>query len=240
MKLYIVTPTYNEARNLPKLVSALMALSIEDIHVLVVDDNSPDGTGRVADELAEMHPDSISVIHRSGKLGLGSAYITGFKQAIDAGATAVAQMDADLSHPPDLLIELIQSLQDFDVAMGSRYIPGGSVDMNWPWWRKSLSAFGNQYARYILGLPVRDATGGFKVWKRKTLAGMPLNRIRSNGYAFQIEMAYVAYLLNYSFVEKAFYFPNRDWGKSKMSFRIQLEAAYRVWKMRFDYRDLRS
>jgi len=240
VKLYIVTPTYNEARNLPKLVSALMALSIEDIHVLVVDDNSPDGTGRVADELAEMHPGSISVIHRSGKLGLGSAYITGFKQAIDAGATAVAQMDADLSHPPDLLIELIQSLQDFDVAMGSRYIPGGSVDMNWPWWRKSLSAFGNQYARYILGLPVRDATGGFKVWKRKTLAGMPLNRIRSNGYAFQIEMAYVAYLLNYSFVEKAFYFPNRDWGKSKMSFRIQLEAAYRVWKMRFDYRDLRS
>ncbi len=240
MKLSIVTPTYNEAKNLPKLVSALLALPINDIHVIVVDDNSPDGTGQVADRLAGMHPDSISVIHRTGKLGLGSAYITGFKQALDAGANAIAQMDADLSHPPDLLVDLLKSLDDFDVAMGSRYIEGGGVDMNWPWWRKSLSAFGNHYARYVLGMPVQDVTGGFKVWKRETLAGMPLNRIRSNGYAFQIEMAYVAYLLNYSFVEVAFYFPNRDWGKSKMSFRIQLEAAYRVWKMRYDYRDLRD
>ena len=240
MKLSVVTPTYNEAQNLPKLISALLALPEKDIHVIIVDDNSPDGTGQVAEDLAGLHPSSISVIHRRRKFGLGSAYITGFKLALDAGSNAIAQMDADLSHPPDLLMELLASLEDYDVAMGSRYITGGGVDTNWPWWRKRLSTFGNQYARYVLGLPVQDVTGGYKVWKRETLAGMPLNRIRSNGYAFQVEMAYVAYLLNYSFVEKAFYFPNRDWGKSKMSFRIQLEAAYRVWKMRFDYRDLRD
>ena len=180
------------------------------------------------------------MIHRGGKLGLGSAYITGFKHALESGADVIAQMDADLSHPPALLIDLLDELDKFDVAMGSRYIPGGGVDTNWPWWRKRLSAFGNDYARYILGLPVQDVTGGYKAWKKETLAGMPLDRIRSNGYAFQIEMAYVAYLLNYNFVEKPFYFPNRDWGKSKMSFRIQLEAAFRVWKMRFDYRDLRD
>lgn len=239
MNLCIVTPTYNEAQNLPKLVSILLNLPLQDIQIIIVDDNSPDGTGRVADQLAERHPHKIFVIHRKGKFGLGSAYIAGFEQALLGNAQAIAQMDADLSHPPELIIELIGMLDEFDIAMGSRYISGGGVDQNWVWWRKNLSAFGNFYARSILQIPVKDVTGGYKIWKRKALAGMPLGRICSNGYAFQIEMNYVAYLLNNTFIEKPFYFPNRYWGESKMSLRIQLEAAYQVWKMRFDYRDLR-
>jgi dolichol-phosphate mannosyltransferase len=148
-------------------------------------------------------------------------------------------MDADLSHPPELLVELNNSLELAEIALGSRYVEGGGVDRNWPFWRKNLSSFGNYYARTILELPVQDATGGFRVWKSEVLNKMPLNRIKSNGYAFQVEMTYVASLLNYSFIEIPFYFPNRESGRSKMSLRIQLEAAYRVWKMRFDYKDLR-
>ncbi len=239
MRLTVVIPTYNEAENLPKLVSALFALPVEALSILVVDDGSPDGTGQVADALAEQHAGRFSVIHRPGKQGLGTAYIRGFLQAVQEGAEAVGQMDADFSHPPEKLLELLQVLESCDVAIGSRYIPGGSVDRDWPLWRKSLSAFGNIYARAILRLPVRDATGGFKIWRRETLQGMPLERIRSNGYAFQIEMAYVAYRLGYTFQEVPFYFADRRWGDSKMSIRIQREAAIRVWQLLFDYRNLK-
>lgn len=240
MNLFVITPTYNEVQNLPLLAKRVLALPVEGIHLLIVDDNSPDGTGQVAEKLRESDPGSISVIHRSGKLGLGSAYIAGMSNALESGAYAVAQMDADLSHPPELLVKLFNSLQYADIALGSRYIPGGGVDQNWPLWRKSLSSFGNFYARTILDLPVKDVTGGFRVWKSEVLGKMPLNRIRSNGYAFQIELSYVASLLNFSFVECPFYFPNRESGHSKMSLRIQLEAAYRVWKMRLEYRDLNN
>jgi dolichol-phosphate mannosyltransferase len=235
----IVIPTYNEAENLPKLVSALFALPFPDLKILVVDDNSPDGTGQIAEDLAAQHSGCVSVLHRSGKLGLGTAYINGFRRALDENAEAIVQMDADFSHPPEKIIELLKALQTCDVAMGSRYIDGGSVDERWPFWRKGLSAFGNIYARIILGLPVHDATGGFKAWRRGTLLGMPLERVRSNGYAFQVEMAYLAHSLGYSFREVPFYFADRSWGHSKMSFQIQREAAVRVWQMRVEYRDLK-
>ncbi|MGD9093107.1 MAG: polyprenol monophosphomannose synthase [Anaerolineales bacterium] len=238
MRLTVVTPTYNESENLLRLVSALFALPLPDIKILVVDDNSPDGTGQLADELAAKHPGRLSVLHREGKLGLGTAYIQGFHLAMEAGAEAIAQMDADFSHPPELLVELLNTLKSCDVAMGSRYVPGGAVDERWPFWRKGLSAFGNIYARLILNLPVRDGTGGYRMWRRDTLAGMPLERVRSNGYAFQVEMAYIACRLGYTFREVPFYFADRQWGQSKMSFQIQKEAAIRVWQMLIEYRNL--
>lgn len=238
MQLSVVIPTYNEAENLPKLVSALFSLPIQGLCILVVDDNSPDGTGQAADALAESHPGRLSVLHRPGKMGLGSAYIQGFQKVLSDGAEAVGQMDADFSHPPELLLDLVDTLRDCDLALGSRYVPGGSVDNTWPFWRKGLSAFGNFYARLILGLPVRDATGGFRVWRREALLGMPLELVRSNGYAFQVEMTYIACKLDYRIKEVPFYFADRKWGQSKMSFRIQREAAIRVWQLLFEYRAL--
>jgi len=238
LNLTVVIPTFNEAENLPGLIAALFELPRLNLNVLVVDDGSPDGTAQIARDLSTQYPGQIGLIERPGKLGLGSAYICGFAEAMRMGAEAIAQMDADFSHPPVKLVELVAALERTDLAMGSRYIPGGSVDERWPVWRKGLSAFGNLYARTILRLPVRDATGGFRVWRRETLAGMPLNRVRSNGYAFQVEMAYIAHRLGYSFKEVPFYFADRRWGKSKMSFAIQVEAARRVWEMLIEYRDL--
>jgi dolichol-phosphate mannosyltransferase len=240
VQLTIVIPTYNEAENLPKLVSALFSLPIENLKILVVDDNSLDGTGQLAESLASAHPGRLGVLHRPGKLGLGSAYLQGFRYAIEAGADAVGQMDADFSHPPEKIPILLEALQSCDVSIGSRYVPGGSVDANWPMWRKALSAFGNFYARTILHLPIRDVTGGFKVWHSETLSAMPLDSIRSNGYAFQVEMAYVAYRLGFTFKEIPIYFADRRWGLSKMSFRIQREAALRVWQVLYEHRRLRS
>ena len=238
--IHIVIPTYNEAENLNKLVSALYNLPIDRLHVLIVDDNSPDGTGDIAEDLAHKYPDRLSVVHRSGKLGLGSAYIKGFRTALESGADYIVQIDADFSHPPEKIVELTKALSKTDAALGSRYITGGRLDENWPLWRKSLSAFGNIYAKTILRLPIHDATGGFRAWRRETLLGMPLERIRSNGYAFQVEMVYVAYRLGFSFIEVPFYFADRQWGSSKMSFSIQIEAATRVWQMPYEYRDLQS
>lgn len=189
-------------------------------------------------KLEKCYPGCLHVLIRPAKMGLGSAYITGFRYALDQGAEAVGQMDADFSHPPGKLIELVEAVSACDVAMGSRYIPGGKLDEHWPFWRKGLSNFGNYYARTILRLPVHDTTGGFRVWRRETLLGMPLERVRSNGYAFQVEMAYIAYRLGFTFREIPFYFADRHSGSSKMSFAIQLEAARRVWQLLFEYRDL--
>ncbi len=238
MRITVIIPTYNEAENLPKLVSALFALPL-DLALLVVDDNSPDGTGRLADELAGQYPGCIRVIHRRGKLGLRSAYLAGFKAAFEDGAQNVAQMDADFSHEPAALVEMAARLETCDLVLGSRYVPGGRVDECWPLWRKSLSAWGNFYARTILGISLRDVTTGFRLWRRETLLGMPLERVRSNGYVFMVEMAYLAYCLKYRVEEAPIYFADRRWGKSKMSFRIQIEAALRVWSMLWVYRDLR-
>jgi dolichol-phosphate mannosyltransferase len=232
-------PTYNEAENLPGLVSALFALPLS-LNLLIVDDNSPDGTGQVAERLAAAHPGRIAVLHRPGKMGLRTAYLEGIRWALAQGAEAIAQMDADFSHEPARLVEMSAALESgADVALGSRYVPGGSVDERWPLWRKSLSAFGNWYARTILNFDLRDITTGYRLWRADTLRGMPLERIRSNGYIFLVEMAYMAYCLGYQFAQVPIYFADRRWGKSKMSLRIQAEAALRVWQVRWNYRDLR-
>jgi dolichol-phosphate mannosyltransferase len=236
VQLTVVIPTYNEAENLPKLVSALFDLNISGLKVLVVDDNSPDGTGEISEDLARFYAGCVSVLHRPGKQGLGTAYIAGFRQALQSGADAIGQMDADFSHPPELLGTLLSALGSYDLALGSRYVPGGAVDRQWPLWRKSLSAFGNFYARTILRLPVRDVTGGYRIWRRAALEGLPLDRVRSNGYAFQVEMTYLAYRSGYSICEIPFYFADRRWGTSKMSVRIQREAAIRVWAILLEYR----
>lgn len=237
-QLTIIIPTYNEAQNLPVLVQGLFGLDLPQLKLLVVDDDSPDGTGSIADQLAAHYPGRIEVLHRADKLGLGTAYIQGFQQALRAGAEAIGQMDADFSHPIEKIPLLLQALGKYDIAIGSRYVPGGSVDLEWPLWRKGLSAFGNFYARTILRLPVRDVTGGFKIWKNEALQVMPLERVRSNGYAFQVELAYIAHRLGLNICELPIYFADRQWGKSKMSFRIQREAAVRVWQLLWEYRDL--
>ena len=238
MHIAIVIPTYNEAENLPKLISVLFALPL-DLSVLVVDDNSPDGTGRVADELAMQHPGRISVLHRLGKMGLRSAYLNGFQKVLDGGAQAIVQMDADFSHDPSVLVNMASFLESQDVVLGSRYVQGGSVDERWPFWRKKLSSFGNYYARTILSLPLRDVTTGYRMWRRETLQQIPFERIQSNGYVFLVEMAYLAHCLEFRIGEVPIYFADRRWGKSKMSIKIQMEAAFRVWQVRWHYRDLK-
>jgi len=240
LKTTIIIPTYNEIENLPKVVAALFNLPLPELNILVVDDNSPDGTGEIADQLANESDGRLQVLHRKGKLGLGSAYIQGFQRAIDQGAELVGQMDADLSHPVEKIVDLVKTLDVVDIAIGSRYVPGGKLDEKWPFWRKALSNFGNFYARTILGLPIKDVTGGFRMWRRETLLGMPLERVRSNGYVFQIEMVYIAHNLGYTFREVPIYFADRKWGTSKMSFNIQVEAAISVWRLPGLYRDIRG
>ncbi len=239
MKITLVIPTYNEAENLPKILQALFRLPLDDLHVLVVDDNSRDGTGEIAEELKKKYPGKLDVMHRAGKLGLGTAYIQAFTQLLQSDSDAIGQMDADFSHEPEKVVELARALENCDMALGSRYVPGGSLDKDWPAWRKWLSSFGNLYARSILRLPVRDLTGGFRLWQRATLAAMPLERVRSNGYIFQVEMAYIADRLGFRFKEVPIYFAERKFGQSKMSLRIQVEAALRVWSLRRLYRDLK-
>lgn len=238
MKICVVVPTFNEARNLAGLVDQLLALRLQSLRVLVVDDNSPDGTGRIADQLANSYPDQVQVLHRVDKRGLGSAYLDGFEMALQMDVDLVAQMDADLSHPPGLLLEMAEAIEEYDLVLGSRYIRGGAVDENWPLWRKALSAFGNLYARTILRCPVHDLTGGYKLWRSSTLQRMPLDRVRSNGYAFQVEMTYLAYRMGCHILEIPFYFPDREKGESKMSFAIQREAAVRVWQLPGEYKDI--
>lgn len=239
MSISIIIPTYNEKENLPLLVKRLQALPLKDLSILVIDDNSPDGTGQLADELAAQYPGQISVMHREGKLGLGTAYIAGFKRLIKTGVDYIVQMDADFSHEPEKIVEFVSAAEDSDVVIGSRYIPGGSLDTGWPFWRKALSTFGNTYARVILGMRVKDLTGGFRLWRRETLEAIPLDTVRSNGYVFQVEMIYVTSRLGFKIKEVPIYFAERKLGKSKMNFSIQVEAALRVWGLRSRYRGLK-
>jgi dolichol-phosphate mannosyltransferase len=239
LKITVIIPTYNEAENLPKLVSALFTLPL-DVDALVVDDNSPDGTGQIAEDLATESSGRLTVLHRPGKLGLRLAYLVGFHAALEKGSEALVQMDADFSHDPQALLDMVTRLEACDLVLGSRYVGDGSVDKRWPLWRKGLSAFGNYYARTILGMPMRDVTTGYRMWRRETLLGMPLERLQSSGYVFLVEMAYLAYCLDYRIAEVPIYFSDRMWGKSKMSFRIQAEAALRVWQVRWAYGDLRA
>jgi dolichol-phosphate mannosyltransferase len=237
MRIAVVIPTYNEAENLPKLIPAIFALPLELI-VLIVDDNSPDGTGRLADELSTEYSGRMSVIHRSGKLGISSAYVQGFQHVLQSNVDAVAQMDSDFSHDPMTLFTMAKALESHDVVFGSRYTSGGSVDMQWPFWRKRLSAGGNLYARLILRVPVKDMTTGYRLWRADTLRGIPFNSIQSKGYVFQVEMAYLAHCLEYRISETPIHFADRLQGKSKMSFQIQKEAAFRVWQIWLTHRHL--
>lgn len=236
-RIMVVIPTYNEADNLPMMVGELLALDLPGLEILVVDDNSPDGTGKIAEELVKRHPGRIHVIHRSGKLGLGTAYVTGFSYALEHGADLIIQMDADFSHSPGYIPELVESAQEFDVVVGSRYVSGGSLDERWSWWRYFLSWWANSvYTRLILGVKVKDATAGFKCWRRATLEGIDLERVRSNGYVFQVEMAYLTEKLGYRFLEVPIYFEDRRIGRSKMTVPVKIEAALRTWQIRWRHR----
>lgn len=238
MRTTVVIPTYNEAENLPALVQALLSLPVGDLRVLVVDDASPDGTGELAEALSRQEPQRVQVLHRPAKLGLGTAYIAGFRQALADGADVIVQMDADFSHSPEDIPRLLEALADCDVAVGSRYVAGGRLDERWSWWRFLLSWWANSvYARFILGLKVRDATAGFKAWRRSALEAIDLEAIRSNGYVFQVEMAYVAQRLGLRVREIPIYFEDRRIGRSKMSVPIKLEAAWRVWDIRRRHRE---
>lgn len=238
MSATVVLPTYNEAANVRAMAEALWALPLADLHVLVVDDASADGTGRIADELAAEQPGRLAVLHRVGRRGLGTAYVEGFQQALQAGADVVVQMDCDFSHSPTYLPAMIQHLQEYDVVIGSRYVHNGKLDEHWEMGRVWLSAWANFYARAILRIKVKDATAGFKAWRRATLVGLGLDRIKSNGYVFQVEMAYVAQRLGYRALELPIYFEDRRIGKSKMTIPVKFEAAWRVWQVAARHRGL--
>lgn len=237
MQTTVVLPTYNEAENIGPMVEALLGLGIPGLSILVVDDASPDGTGEIADRLAAMHPERVSVLHRAGPRGLGRAYIAGFQRALANGADVVVQMDCDFSHNPADVPRLLAHIPDYDLVIGSRYIPGGGTAEDWGWERRLLSRWGNLYARTILGSRIRDMTGGFRAWRRETLEGIGLDQVRSQGYIFQVEMAYLCERLGYRILEIPIRFEERRKGRSKMSLRVQAEAALRVWQVRWRYRN---
>ncbi|MCG3209986.1 MAG: Undecaprenyl-phosphate mannosyltransferase [Anaerolineae bacterium] len=240
MTTIVVIPTYNEADNLPNITAELLTLDVEDLQVLIVDDNSPDGTGDEAEDLAKRcYPGRLHVIHRPGKQGLGTAYVTGFKWALERGADSVVQMDADFSHSPSYLPEMLANIKDYDVVVGSRYVGGGQLDERWSWWRWFLSWWANSiWTRLILGVRTKDATAGFKCWRRSALERIGLDRINSNGYVFQVEMAYVSEKLDFRILEIPIYFEDRRIGKSKMSVPVKIEAALRVFEIRWRHRHI--
>ena len=238
-KTVVVIPTYNEADNLPAIVAELFAQPVQNLEILIVDDASPDGTGQVADDLAARYTGHMSVIHRTGKMGLGTAYITGFKHALEHGADFIIQMDADFSHSPNYVPEFLEKITDYDVVVGSRYVEGGRLDEQWGLGRYFLSWFANSvYTRLLLGVKTRDATAGFKCWRRKVLETIPLDEIHSGGYIFQVEMAYLCEKLGFRVLEIPIYFEDRRIGKSKMTVPVKLEAAWRVFEIRWRYRRL--
>lgn len=232
-KTVIVIPTYSEAANLPTLVAELLALSVTGLAILIVDDNSPDGTGAVADALAQRFPGVVSVRHRPEKRGLGRAYVEGFSIALAQGASYIIQMDADFSHPPSAIPVMLGEIADCDVVVGSRYVAGGQLDERWGWWRRLLSWWANEvWSRGLLRLRTKDITAGFKCWRRSTLLGIGLQRVASNGYAFQVEMTYLTERLGYRIRETPIYFEDRRIGRSKMTVRVKLQGALdviRIW-----------
>jgi dolichol-phosphate mannosyltransferase len=225
----VVIPTYNECENLPLLVPRVLEQDPR-IEVLVVDDDSPDGTGKLADELAESEP-RVHVLHRPEKRGLGPAYRAGMLHALELGADWVVQMDADFSHPPETLVTMLEEIEHHDVVMGSRYLNGITV-VNWPIERILLSYFGNLYVRMVTRLPVTDTTGGFRCLRREALEGLGLERIRANGYAFQIEINYRLVHRGARVKEIPFFFLDRTRGASKLTVRIGLESLWMAWWLR--------
>lgn len=229
MKAIVVIPTYNERDNIVRLSGEILKQH-PALHILFVDDNSPDGTGTIADELASAD-DRITVIHRPGKLGLGSAYITGFKTALKTGADCIIEMDADFSHDPGVLPVFLETITGCDLVVGSRYLNGVSV-VNWPIRRLILSYFASVYTRFVTGLKIMDCTSGFKCFRRATLEAMNLDNVRSDGYSFQIEMNYLCMEKGLKIIEVPIIFIDRHAGSSKMSRKIVREAILMVWKLK--------
>lgn len=233
-KVSVVVPTYNEAENLPWLAEQVLALDLENLRLVIVDDNSPDGTGDVADKLALEHEGRVAVLHRDAKDGLGRAYVAGMTRALADGAEFVAQMDADLSHPPAYLPQLLGTLHSTGagLAIGSRYVPGGSLSAEWGLRRRLLSGWANTYVKAILAMPIRDVTAGYKMWRRSALEAIDLAGIHSTGYSFQVEMHYRAYTRGQKVVEIPIHFEDRTHGSSKMDLAVQLESAIRPFQLR--------
>jgi dolichol-phosphate mannosyltransferase len=227
----VIVPTYNEAENLPRIVPEILAQD-QRIEVLVIDDNSPDGTGKLADEMAAADS-RVHVLHREGKLGLGTAYLAGFRWALERDYEYVFEMDADHSHDPKHLTQFLDAAQDADLVLGSRYLEGRVTVVNWPMARLLLSYSANIYAKVITGHRIYDATGGFKCFRRKVLEGIDLDAIHSNGYSFQIEMSFRAWRKGFRIVEIPIVFVDRVEGTSKMSGGIVREAIWMVWRLRF-------
>jgi dolichol-phosphate mannosyltransferase len=231
MKIVTIVPTYNERQNVAELVPKVLAQD-PAIEMLVVDDGSPDGTGEYLDRVASSER-RVGVIHRPSKMGLGSAYVLGFKYALAAGADLIIQMDADFSHDPAVIPELIAMARQYDVVLGSRYITGANV-VNWPLRRLFLSYFANVYTHIVTGLPVRDSTGGFKCFRRRALESLDLDAVRSDGYSFQIEINFRCWRKGFSIVEIPIVFVDRHSGTSKMSRRIVWEAMWLTWRLRLE------
>jgi dolichol-phosphate mannosyltransferase len=241
VRIFVVMPTYNEAGNLSEMTQALLALPFENLNLIIVDDNSPDGTGRVAEDLAGALPDQITVLHRPDKLGLGTAYAQGFRVALSQGAEVIIQMDADFSHSPEYLPQMVSLLEEYDVVVGSRYVPGGGTDSRWSWWRFLLSWWANQvYSRLVLGVGVEDATAGFKAFRRRVLETIDLTAVVSNGYVFQVEIAHLCHKLGFRVKEIPIYFEDRRIGRSKMDIPVKIEAVWRVWQIRWRYRKVKE
>lgn len=228
-KALVIIPTYNERESLPPLVEQVLGLPRE-FHILVVDDNSPDGTGQVADDLALKSP-AVHVLHRPAKQGLGRAYVAGFKWALSHGYDYVFEMDADHSHSPDQLPDFLEAIQSYDLVLGSRYV-GGIRVLDWDMTRLLISSFGNWYARAVTRLPLSDLTGGFKCYRRRVLEAIDLDQVHSIGYAFQIEMTWWAIQRGFKVGEIPIIFYGRDHGETKFSKKIIWEAIWTVWKLR--------
>jgi len=229
MKALVLIPTYNERANLVPLMKQIFSEGLP-LEVLIIDDHSPDGTGAVADELAAADP-RVHVMHRAGKMGLGSAYVAGFRYALERDYDAVFEMDADFSHNPDSLPEFLRELENADLVVGSRYLHGVTV-VNWPLKRLVLSYGANVYSRIITGIPIKDLTGGYKCFRRQVLESLDLSRVKSDGYGFQIEINYKAWRKGFRIREIPILFVDRRAGESKMNQRIVWEAAWMVWRLR--------
>ena len=227
----VIVPTYNERFNIARLIPAILAQD-PSLEILVVDDGSPDGTGAIVDSIAANNP-RVHIIHREGKLGLGTAYIEGFRWALERKYDLVFEMDADFSHNPELLPEFLQMIKEADVVLGSRYQDGRVNVVNWPMSRLFLSYAANVYARAVTGLPISDTTGGFKCFRRNVLESIDLNSVKSNGYEFQIEMSFRAWKRGFRLIEIPIIFVDRTEGVSKMSKKIVREAVWMVWRLRW-------
>lgn len=230
-KVFIIIPTYNEKDNIEPLIRKILSLNINNLKIIVVDDSSPDGTGEIVEKIKENEP-RLEIVHRSGRMGLGTAYIEGFKKALNSGAEYIFEIDADFSHDPLAIPFFLEKIIQVDLVLGSRYVWGGKIK-NWNLFRRLISYLGNLYARFILSLPFKDLTGGFKCYKRGVLEAIDLEKLDSEGYVFQIETTYFAYKKGFKIKEIPIIFTERKQGRSKFNIKIFLEAFWKVLVLRF-------